>query len=431
MRDRSDARAPRVLYCTDTYPPQVNGVSVVTALSVEGLRARGWECVVIAPRYPDVLPQGPRHVPEPPDRLISIPSVACPPYPEIRLAAPSFLRVDRAVRRFQPDIVHSATEFMIGRLGQISAKRAGVARLSSYHTDFSRYTEAYGMPWMRPTVSDYIGRFHRRSARVFTPSHPARGDLRALGVHDVQVWGRGVDLKAFSPDRRSQMMRAAYGIDDSVVFVHVGRLAAEKGVDRIVRAFLRARDLLPAGAARFVIAGSGPEENRLRAMAGPEVLFLGVLDRKRDLPRLYASSDVFLFASLTETLGLVVLEAMASGLPVIAPPAGGVADHLRDEMNGIATPELDEDAMTSAIVSLTLDVARRRRLSGGARATAAQLDWELELDRLDASYRNVLESSARTGVGRRSAPMAWARGFAADGCADASHRGASRHFVPR
>lgn len=395
MRDRSDAPAPRVLYCTDTYPPQVNGVSVVTALSVEGLRARGWNCLVVAPRYPEVLPHGPRHVPESRDRVISIPSVPCPPYPDIRLAAPSYLTVERAVRRFRPDIVHSATEFMIGRLGQIAAKRAGIVRLSSYHTDFSRYTEAYGLPWLRPAVSRYIGRFHRRSARVYTPSHPARDDLRAMSVQDVQVWGRGVDLKSFSPERRSHILRAAYGIEGSVVFLHVGRLAAEKGVDRIVRAFQRARDLLPAGAARLLIAGSGPEESRLRALAGPDVLFLGVLDRKRDLPRLYASSDVFLFSSLTETLGLVVLEAMASGLPVIAPPAGGVADHLRDDVNGVATPPLDEDAMASAIVSLALDVARRRRLSVGARDTAAELDWELELDRLDASYRCVLESTAR------------------------------------
>lgn len=217
-----------------------------------------------------------------------------------------------------------------------------------------------------------------------------------MGVGDVQVWGCGVDLRSFSPERRSHMLRAAYDIDSSVVFLHVGRLAAEKGVDRIVRAFLRARDLLPAGAARLLIAGSGPEEGRLRALAGPDILFLGVLDRKRDLPRLYASADAFLFSSLTETLGLVVLEAMASGLPVIAPPAGGVADHLRDEINGIATPPLDEDAMTSAIVALTLDAGRRRALGVGARDTAAELDWELELDRLDASYRAVLESTARS-----------------------------------
>ncbi|HEY4306663.1 MAG TPA: glycosyltransferase family 1 protein [Gemmatimonadaceae bacterium] len=390
MRDRAAPEAPRVLYCTDTYPPQVNGVSVVTALSVAGLRARGWECVVVAPKYPDVLPHGPRYQATPEDKTIEIPSVAFPPYPDIRLAAPSFGKVQRAVRAFKPDIVHSATEFMIGRLGQIAAKRAGAIRLSSYHTDFSRYTEAYGAPWLRSSVSGYIKRFHSRSARVYTPSAPARGDLLALGLGDVQVWGCGVDLTSFDPSRRSIPLRGAYGIDDAVVFLHVGRLAAEKGVDKIIRAFNRARELLPAGAARLVIAGSGPEEPALRALAGPDVLFLGILDRKRALPRLYASADVFLFSSLTETLGLVVLEAMASGLPVIATPAGGVADHLRDEVNGIAYPPFDVDAMANAIVDLTMHDDRRRRLAEGARETALALDWEAELDRLDESYRAVI-----------------------------------------
>lgn len=389
MKDCAAETSLRVLYCTDTYPPQVNGVSVVTALSIAGLRARGWDCAVIAPRYPDVLPQGPV-VRDKDPQLTSIASIAFPPYPDIRMAAPDYLRVSRVLRRFRPHIVHCATEFMIGRLGQIAAKRAGIVRLSSYHTDFSRYAEAYGMPRLRPWVSKYIARFHARSARVFTPSAPARDDLRALGLGSVQVWGRGVDIRAFSPQCRSQPLRSAYGLDGAVVFLHVGRLAAEKGVDRIVHAFLRARELLPAGAAQLIIAGAGPEEAHLRAIAGPDILFLGVLDRERSLPRLFASADAFLFSSLTETLGLVVLEAMASGLPVIATPAGGVADHLRDEENGIAVPANRIEAMADAIVSLTLDPARRARLAQGARHTAVALDWESELDRLDQSYRAVL-----------------------------------------
>ncbi|MEP6492290.1 MAG: glycosyltransferase family 1 protein [bacterium] len=393
MVDGRARRAPRVLYCTDTFPPQVNGVSIVTALSIAGLRARGWQCAVVAPKYPAVMPRGPIQPAHQLDGLFEVSSAAFPPYPDIRLAAPSYGLVATAVRQFKPDIVHSATEFMIGRLGQIAASRAGILRLSSYHTDFSRYTEAYGMPWLRGSVSRYIARFHARSARVFTPSAPARDDLAALGVTDVEVWGRGVDVDAFSPERRSQALRSAYGIDDSVVFLHVGRLAAEKGVERIVRAFNRARASLPAGAARLIIAGAGPEENGLRTLAGPDVLFLGVLDRDKALPRLYASADAFLFSSLTETLGLVVLEAMAAGLPVVATPAGGVADHLRDEHNGIAVEANDVDEMADAIVALTMDAARRRRLSAGARRTALTLDWEAELDRLDASYRAVLQRS--------------------------------------
>ena len=158
----------------------------------------------------------------------------------------------------------------------------------------------------------------------------------------------------------------------------------------------RTRSLYPLEPAWLIIAGSGPEEEALRRLAGPDVLFLGVLDRKSTLPRLYASADVFLFSSLTETLGLVVLEGMASGLPVIATPAGGVADHLRKQRERHHGPTThDSDAMASAIVELTLNVKRRAELSAGARRTALPLDWEAELDRLDASYRNVLERATR------------------------------------
>lgn len=403
MHDRSDAASPRVLYCTDTYPPQVNGVSVVTELSVAGLRERGWDCMVIAPRYPDVPPSGPLDRPFD-AAVIGIPSLAFPPYPDIRLAAPLYGRVAGLVHRFKPDIIHSATEFMLGRLGQIAAKRAGICRLSSYHTDFSRYTEAYGVPALRPTVSHYIGRFHRRSARVFTPSEPARDDLHRFGVSAVEVWGRGVDTRTFAPEHRSAALRSTYGVDDAVVFVHVGRLAAEKGVDVIVRAFQRACQLLPAGAARLIIAGTGPEETALRRFAGTNVVFPGVLDRQRVLPRLYASADAFLFSSLTETLGLVVLEAMSSGLPVIATPAGGVADHLRHEINGIAVGPRSVEEMADAIVRLTLNADHRRRLGVGARQTAVALDWQAELDRLDASYRSLLRAERPYATGTSSTP---------------------------
>ena len=255
------------------------------------------------------------------------------------------------------------------------------------------------MPWLRSSVSGYIRRFHSRSARVYTPSGPARNDLLALGVNDVEVWGRGVDLEAFSPERRSQALRSAYGIDDAVVFLHVGRLAAEKGVEKIVRAFQsRARELLPAGAARLVIAGAGPEEGGLRTLAGPDVLFLGVLDRQKALPRLYASADAFLFSSLTETLGLVVLEAMASGLPVIATPAGGVADHLRDEQNGIAYPPFDVDAMAARSLRSRSTQDAGGSLGDGARQHGARA----RLGSRARSARRELSLYARSRRSRRS-----------------------------
>ena len=373
----------RVLYCTDTYPPQVNGVSVVTAISVAGLRERGWDVHVIAPKYPN----GNGHATDP--NVLSIPSAPLPLYPDVRMVAPDYFAVRNAVDRLRPDIVHIATEFLVGRLGQIAAQRAGVTCVTSYHTDFSRYMAKYGVPWLATPVARYIARFHKRARRTFTPSQASRADLLELGVTDVQVWGCGVDAERFNPSRRSQELRVTLDIDNAFTFIYVGRLAAEKGVGVVVEAYRRALALLPHGSVRLVIAGAGPEEERLRATAPEGTVFLGFLEREHALPALYASADAFVFASTTETLGLVVLEAMASGLAVIATPAGGVAEHLRDGENGIAYPANDVDACAAAMVRLATDGALAVKLRTGARRTAEALTWSAELDRLDASYRQL------------------------------------------
>lgn len=388
-------RPPRCLVCTDTFPPQVNGVSVVTALSVAGLRARGWEVVTVAPRYPEPRTDAfPRGVSSGADgTLVSIPSAPLPVYPDLRLAVPDRRRLERLFDDLQPDLVHSATEFVIGRIGQRIALRRGIPAVSSYHTDFSRYTEAYGVGFLRPSVSRYIARFHGRSARVFTPSDVARRDLAEIGVRQVEVWGRGVDTRVFSPERRSSALRSVYGAPDAFLLLHVGRMAAEKGVDRILAAYQIVREQLGESAVHLVVAGAGPMEDRLRDEAPNGITFLGNLDRQEVLPRLYASADAFVFASLTETLGLVILEAMASGIPVVAAPAGGVADHLRDGVNGLAVAPDDPQALAAGIVRLALDRSLARRLGIGARATAEALDWERELDRLDESYREVTRLS--------------------------------------
>jgi glycosyltransferase involved in cell wall biosynthesis len=314
-----------------------------------------------------------------------------PLYPEVRLALPRPRSMHDIIQRFQPNLVHCATEFGVGRMGQIAGARVKLPLVSSYHTDFAKYAIAYGTSWLRGPVSSYLGRFHRRSRRVFTPSTVSRQDLMGLGVRDVEVWGRGVDAELFHPGRRSQAMRAALGMGSGFTFLYVGRLAAEKRAEQIIHAFRLASESLPRGVIHLIMAGTGPCESELRAAAPSGVTFLGFLDRRSRLPDLYANCDAFVFASVTETLGLVVLEAMASGLPVIAAPAGGVRDHLRDGTNGLAYAEGDAGAMAAAMVRLAEDWGLAQRLSRGARRTAEALTWERELDRLDLSYREVCE----------------------------------------
>jgi glycosyltransferase involved in cell wall biosynthesis len=386
----------RVLYCTDTYPPQINGVSIVTALSVSGLTRRGWECAVVAPRYPGAQYLEPAAV-----ETLSLPSLPLPGYPEVRLAVSGRSEVRRLVQQFRPDLVHCATEFTVGRMGQRAAAAAGVPAVSSYHTDFGRYAEAYGLPWLRGAVTRYLTRFHRRSARVYTPSAVSRDELSRLGLDEVEVWGRGVDTALFHPGRRSQTLRAELGMGSRFTFVYVGRLAPEKRVDVIVEAYRRASSTVPAGVIHLIIAGAGPQEAELRAAAPPGATFLGYLDRESRLPDLYANCDAFVFASVTETLGLVVLEAMASGLPVFAAPEGGVRDHLRDGTNGLTYEAGDASALARAMLLLANEWELTAGLARGARETAEALSWDRELDRLDLSYREVCERGAPRGSGGR------------------------------
>lgn len=267
----------RVLFCTDTYPPQVNGVSIVTSLSVAGLSRLGWDCAVVMPRYPVAAHRqwagGDTEHPVATE-VLRLPSVAMPGYPEIRLAWPGLSQVGALVERFRPDLIHCATEFSVGRTGQITARRAGVPLVSSFHTDFGRYTEAYGMPRLRSVASAYLRRFHRRSRRVYTPSTASREEVLRLGVSDVETWGRGVDVELFHPGRRSQDMRAALGMGSRFTFLYVGRLAAEKCVEHVIEAFRIAEEYLPKGMIHLVVAGTGPREDEIRAASPPGVTFL-------------------------------------------------------------------------------------------------------------------------------------------------------------
>lgn len=380
----------------------MNGVSIVTAVSAAGLSRAGWTCAVAAPRYPPAM-----HATADPDLAApglecpvhEFPSVAAPFYPEIRLARPRVAALARLIAEFGPDLVHCETEFGVGWAGKHAADRAGIPVVSSYHTDFGRYAEAYGARWLQGMVTRYLARFHRSSRRVYTPSSVARRDLLRMGVREVEVWGRGVDTELFHQGRRSEALRAALGMGSRYTFLYVGRLAAEKRAQQVVDAFRVASEMLPRGVIHLIIAGTGPREAELRAAAPPGVSFLGLLDRRSRLPDLYANCDAFVFASVTETLGLVVLEAMASGLPVIAVPAGGVRDHLRNGRNGIACRDGDVSGMALAMVRIATEWGLSRRLARGARQSVKRLGWDREIERLDRSYREVVEGTPLAGEG--------------------------------
>lgn len=373
----------RIALVTDTYLPEVNGVTTVLSVMRRGLLAQGHEVFVAAPRYP---------APGPDDAgVVRRASVPCPGYPQVRLSSPLGADVVPRLAAFAPDVVHVVTEGPLGAIGRRWALRRGLPLVTSFHTDFPRYARRYLGAWAVPVARRYLRWFHGPARLTQTPSAATRDELVEHGIGHAVVWGRGVDGTLFHPSRRSAERRAAMGAADVPLVLHVGRLATEKDVETLVAAFVQARERL-GGRAAFCVAGDGPRAAEVRA-ALPFARHLGFLDRGV-LADLYADSDLFVFPSPTETCGLVALEAMASGLPVISSDAGGVLENMREGLNGRLVRAGDAGAFAAAIVDLLADAPQRFALAQGARAFAVARDWASELAALEHQYRSLAAPAA-------------------------------------
>ncbi|MFN8653010.1 MAG: glycosyltransferase family 1 protein [Gemmatimonadales bacterium] len=382
----------RVLLATDTFLPEINGVTTVLAQMRDGLRARGHRVRVLAPHYGRLLSDE--------DGVLRLPAVPAPGYSQVRLSWPWLRGLSRRLDEGEPDVVHAVTEGPLGLYGRGYAGRRALPLVSSFHTDFPRYAGRYLGPWAVAPTRRYLRWFHNAARLTHTPSEVTRGELHALGVPRAEVWGRGVDTAWFRPARRSAARREALGVrDDQALVLHVGRLALEKSVDTLVAAFADARARL-GEAAIFCVAGDGPKAAWVRESL-PWARHLGFLDRAV-LADLYADADLFVFPSATETCGLVALEALASGVPVIGANAGGVRENLREGLTGMLAEAGNGASFAIRIEALVRDQVQRRAMAEAARAFAVGRDWALELDQLEAAYARLCES--RTAV---TAPSAW------------------------
>jgi glycosyltransferase involved in cell wall biosynthesis len=355
----------RIALVSDTYTPQVNGVTTVVARIAHVLREFGHEVAVVAPRYPG-------HAASLSADELRIPSAPFPPYPAIRLSIPQFGSVARFLDAFEPHVVHVATEGLLGLTGRRYAVRRRIPLVTSYHTNFPQYARHYGAGVAEPLVWKWLRWFHRPAAITQTPGDAVRDELLKRGIGNPVVWGRGVDTLQFNPARRSTGWRRWLGGgDDTTIVLHVGRLAAEKNVDVLAEAWAAAHERL-GQRATFVLAGEGPEARQLLGRL-PWVRQLGFLDRDR-LAEVYASSDICVLPSRTETCGLVALEAMASGLAVIAADAGGFRESIADGKSGMLVAADDATGFAAGILSLVINPYRRREIATGARTAALARD---------------------------------------------------------
>jgi glycosyltransferase involved in cell wall biosynthesis len=384
---------------SETFLPEVNGVAMTLKRLVDGLGARGENVVVVRPRQKADREAARSATPPAPPALFRewlVPGVALPRYEGLMMGMPVAGRLGRHWRRARPDVVHIATEGPLGWAALAAAARLGIPISSSFHTNFHQYGDHYGYGGAKEIAIAYLRAFHNQTALTMVPTRQMRAQLESDGFQNVDVLSRGVDARLFSPERRSAELRRSWGAEgDDPVVIYVGRLAKEKNISLAVDAFLAVRERLPR--ARFVLVGDGPENAGLRARH-PEFHFAG-MRRGEDLAAHYASGDIFLFPSVTETFGNVVTEALGSGLVVVTYDYAAGREHIRHGENGILA-HFDAPA---AFCASAVDVAARRhdwpRLRAAARATALGVTWDSIIGR----FQHLLTVVASTGAARERA----------------------------
>jgi glycosyltransferase involved in cell wall biosynthesis len=368
----------RIALFTDTYAPQVNGVARTLGRLVGHATDNGHEVVLVTPRISERAAEGV-------ERHLQLGSISVPLYPSLQLARPMGPIGAAQLRGFAPDVAHVATEFTVGWSGVRWSLDHEVPLVTSFHTDFPAYLAGYGLGRLEKQAWWYLRAFHRQSIRTFCPSRATVRQLRAQGFdHPLSVWSRGVNADHFHPRRRRASVRRRLGGAAEQLVVCVGRLAPEKRVDVLLEAFRHVRGEQGTRVA-LAIVGDGPSRAALEARAPDGVVFTGFL-KGAALAEAYAAGDVFAFPSDTETFGNVVLEAMASGLPVVAPSRGGVTDFVRHGETGVLVEPQDARALADGVLRLLADEGLRVRMSARAREEAEGRSWTTIFDRLFEQY---------------------------------------------
>lgn len=376
MAGNNASLAPRtsfhIVVVTETYPPEVNGVALTLARLVQGLLERGHRVHLVRPRQPkhdahDALHQTPGLT-----ETLTF-GLPIPGYPGLRFGLPARHLLLRTWSENRPDIVHVATEGPLGSAAVSAARALGLPVSSGFHTNFDAYSRHYRLGWLRGLVTRHLRKFHNRTDLTLAPTSELVRNLRNEGYLNVDVLARGVDTHLFNPGRRSEELRRAWGATSATLVVaYVGRLAPEKNLSLVTDAFTAMA--ATATETKLLFVGDGPSLTALKRN-NPQHIYAG-LRRGEDLAAHYASADLFLFPSLTETFGNVVPEALASGLGVVAFDCAAAADLIKDKINGRTIRVNDRRAFVDAALGLVCDRNELTGLRRHAVASIEHMNWE-------------------------------------------------------
>lgn len=354
---------------TETFYPEINGVSNTLKFLVEGMTQRDIQVLIIRPK---------QHAQDKPldytnNRTLTVPGLPIPGYSSLKFGLPLRRRIQKALKHSGCQAVYIATEGPLGLAALRAAKRLGLPVLSGFHTNFHQYFEHYHLAFLRKLVFRYLRSFHNACSGTLVPTQIQAESLKAEGFKNVRIMARGVDSTLFSPTKRSLELRRGWGvIDDSQVLIYVGRIAHEKNIELALNAAEAFKQLQPNS--RFVLVGDGPMRESL-SRAHPDCIFAGEKSGE-ELARYYASADIFLFPSLTDTFGNVVLEAMASGLAVLAFDYAAAGSLIHSDENGKLARYPDETDYLSQIKHMAHRPEAIATLGKKARMTSESLSWE-------------------------------------------------------
>ena len=367
----------RIALFTETFLPKVDGIVTRLSHTVDHLQRLGHQVLVFSPEGGLKEYKG--------AKINGIPGFPLPLYPELKLALPR-PSIRQELELFQPDLIHIVNPAVLGVGGLYYAKSLGIPLVASYHTHLPKYLEHYGLGMLEGLLWELLKAMHNQAVVNLVTSTAMQDALVEHGVERVKVWQKGVDTESFDPSLASAEMRShlTQGHPDSPLLLYVGRLSAEKEIDRIKPVL----EAIPG--ARLALVGDGPYRADLeRIFADTPTLFAGYMTGKV-LGAAFASADAFVFPSRTETLGLVLLEAMAAGCPVIAANAGGIPDIVTDGVNGYLFDPDAEDGAIAATQRLLASASERETLRYNARAEAERWGWAAATLQLQGFYQAVL-----------------------------------------
>ncbi len=368
----------KIAFFTETFLPKVDGIVTRLTKTVQHLVAAGDEVLIFCPEGAPETYGG--------ARVVGVPAMPLPLYPELKLALPR-PAVSEALDRFAPDVVHVVNPAVLGLGGIWLAKSRGYPLVASYHTHLPKYLEHYGMGMLEPLLWELLKAAHNQALLNLCTSTAMVEELAGKGIQNTALWQRGVDTELFTPHLANQEMRQRlHGNHDDTghLLLYIGRLSAEKQIERI-RPVLEA---MPQ--TRLALVGDGPYRQQLeRIFEGTATTFVGYLAGE-ELASAYASGDAFLFPSSTETLGLVLLESMAAGCPVVGANRGGIPDIVSDGVNGCLYDPDQSESLITAVQRLLGNGDTRQQLRTAARQEAERWGWAGATEQLRGYYRKVL-----------------------------------------